>query len=230
MINKTDWLTEQTYDKSIAFGKCYQQHIASKTYWRGVRIYTEDAIPPNGTETIDWNLMALFAKGKTIVNMDIVGNSLIASVNPNESVFETDAIEDLNPKTYILKDENSTVWGDPEGTVDSVYPTEVAALTSTGTYDKVLYSGSDYQEELFLQNRFDKILLSEITSIDPDTGKIIWAEDLYGLGDLYQRRKANAFDEIIIDTKAPETNIVLKENDTSGGIRVREINVFAEAQ
>jgi hypothetical protein len=48
------------------------------------------------------------------------------------------------------------------------------------------------------------------------------------VGNLYNRRKTHSYDEIIKDTTPPEVNLVIKPNESAGGIRVYELNIFVE--
>jgi len=80
------------------------------------------------------------------------------------------------------------------------------ALNAMGTFDR------------------DVVTTNRVNLIDT----IVASGELTQVGNVYNRRKTHAYDDVVKDTTAPEVNVTIKPDETAGGIKVYELNVFVE--
>jgi len=218
IIHKNAWLENTTNDKQITFGKIYQEQDDSDFDWQSFKVYTGGALTPKEEQIINWNLMNVFAGGKEVKSLKILRDSLIAIVNPLSVEKTTDSVLDLNPKSYILSSEDAVEWGSSDSSIDGIYEEEVVQVFSTVVWDNILYSGTEISSDVINHTKLD--LIAEASSTTKS--------ELSSSGNIYNRRITHAFDEIIKDTKSPETEIVIKPNENAGGIKILSFEAYVE--
>jgi len=213
------WLTIPSINKMLMFGKISQSARLSKYAWKNFKIYTLGDIDPRTTETTGWELMHRFSSGKAVNSLTVVRDKLIAVVNPLESIKSTDASEDLLPRSFIMENSDAVVW---ETQVDALLPSTTTATTAAAEWQDNLYVGAEDTNVVGYEIITDvdtKNFLQQMENKDVSI-------DVTNFGNIYCRRYTNAFDSIVKDTKAPETSVVIKELDSSGGIDVYELAVY----
>jgi len=100
----------------------------------------------------------------------------------------------------------------------------LTAIADTDLFEA--YSGNSKDFILSSTNTSDRnIIITTKTNI-VDT--IVADDILTDVGNLYNRRKTHAYDEVIKDTAPPQINLVIKPDENAGGIRIYELNVFIE--
>ena len=210
IFNFTNLLSIETSNKSIIFGKIDQAEIDSKVLWNNIKIYTGGALSPYEEQSVEWKLLNKFSIGDSIQSMQIVRNNLIAIVNPSDSILETDD-SNIYPITYIMK--NSFIWEN----LDSEY-IAVSNVLYSSVWNNSLYSSGG----LFVDNS------NSTSSIDDIYSLMIRKDDetIPNSGNLYARKLTHSWDSIIKDSNPPETNLIIKDNEDSGGIDVYELNIY----
>ena len=216
IINLTNWLISTTTQKAFIFGKLEYEQQQSKIYWSDMKFYSKDILEPMLIQPISWKLVNRFINGSTVHSLNILNNNIIAIINPSVSIIETDDISDYVIKTYILDENNKWIY-------DSSYDIMYKNIVTNCVWNNYLYS-SAYINEYFTGTtlQHDDIVYLVRRNLDN-----INSTDVIRKGNIITRRLTNAWDSIIKDTNAPETNVIINEDQAAGGLQIYELQVYS---
>jgi hypothetical protein len=219
IIQKSDWLAFSTSEKSIVWGKTNRDRGKSSVAWQSIKFYTDGALSPVIETYRDWSLSAMLSKGSIVKMLQRDRTKLFALVDPVTTAIETTDPNDLLPRVWVLPSEESLVWGDPEGVLDSLYAETCATVICSAIWKNRLFTGTENiasADDLrdHIADRFD------IVSVACN------GTDIELSGNVYRRMKTHAYDDILQDTTAPVSSIIINEDEATGGIRVHELVVY----
>jgi hypothetical protein len=210
IVNLDSWLTKQSFNKSLIFGKIEQNERYSDFYWKTLKIYCNGAISPLSEQQIYWNLLNRFNNGAVIHSLNNINNKLIAIVNPNSSILETDDASEYVPRTYIMED-NITWEEDTEYNI--IYKNVIYSSEFNNSLISTVHNNDENTTTLDILDIISNMIRNDIDYI-PLNGNVL------------TKKLTHAWDSVIKDTSPPETNIVIKENEDAKGIDVYELNVY----
>lgn len=225
IIDKTDFLSLTTTGKSIIFGKTDITSPRCYGSWKYLYYYINGTTLPILAVERDFIRDQVIAFGtevrylKTLTEIPINSSThtsesrLIAGVQPRDPsgfVIQDDPSA-LIPRTYVRSPGDLAIWQ-----FDAKYASDNAAIIDAIVDNNVLISIAEVTDDAL---NYDPLYIDTFMINNP-------AVAMTRNGNVYYRRRTQAYDTILKDTHAPLGSIIISENTTAGSVQVYSLEAY----